>query len=513
MTYKTDKSTIAKNTIYLYVRQIVIVLITLFSIRVVLNNLGVVDYGIYSVVAGVVTLCSFLTTSMASATQRYFSFALGKDDDSTLKQTFCVNLVIYVAIGALALLALESIGLWFVQEHLSLPPEKYATAQALYQYSIVTLIFGIFSAPFLAIIISHERMQYFAAISIMEAILKLVAAISLSVYGGDRLEFYGLLLLAVSIFVFLAYFVVCIKSFKECQFKQWYWNQKLFSDIIAFTGWTLFGQFTTVVRMQGVTILVNQFFSPATAAARAIAISVSSQVSAFSNAFNTGLYPSIIKNHAAGNTKELHDIVFVGSKFTFFLMWVFTLPLIVGMELVLSLWLGDPPQFAVLFTQLAMVEMLIMSISLPLATAARAPGKMRGYELTLGIMQLLIIVIAYFTLKLGYPAYSVFVIAIVMNLLMFLVRLLIVSRLIALSTLNYVRVVLKPVFWAVIFPTSLVIMVGDYCKGSDILQFAYLILVFFAAVTSVIYLGMNTSTRREFFNVINNKLRTKLGAK
>ncbi|MFA0476473.1 MATE family efflux transporter [Vibrio breoganii] len=462
--------------------------------------------------AGVVTLCSFLTTSMASATQRYFSFALGKGDDSTLKQTFCVNLVIYVAIAALALLALESIGLWFVQEHLSLPSEKYAAAQVLYQYSIATLIFGIFSAPFLAIIISHERMQYFAVISIIEAILKLVAAISLSVYGGERLEFYGLVLLAVSVFVFLAYFVVCMGSFKECQFKQWHWNQRLFSDIIAFTGWTLFGQFTTVVRMQGVTILVNQFFSPATAAARAIAISVSSQVSAFSNAFNIGLYPSIIKNYAAGNTKELHDIVFAGSKFTFFLMWVFTLPLIVGMELVLSLWLGDPPQSAVLFTQLAMVEMLIMSISLPLATAARAPGKMRGYELTLGIMQLLIIVIAYFTLKLGYPAYSVFVIAIAMNLLMFLVRLYLVSNLIGLSIIGYAHSVLKPVITVVTIPIVFVVVCENAVDIVGLLQLVYLTVIFLVCVGSVLFLGVDSATRNELANMVSKRIRIKLGS-
>ncbi|ELA7570058.1 oligosaccharide flippase family protein [Vibrio alginolyticus] len=506
MTYKTDKKTIAKNTLYLYVRQILIVLITLYSMRVVLDGLGVVDYGIYSVVAGIVALCSVLATSMASTTQRFFSFALGKSDDFELRKIFSVNLIIYFIIAAIAVLLLETIGLWFVKKHLNIPLEKYSVALTIYQYSITTLIFSILSSPFLAIIIAHEKMHYFALISIFESILKLGVAVAITYYQGDKLEYYGGLLLSVSIVVFLLYLIICSKKFNECQFREWYWDRKLFIDIISFTGWALFGQFTTVLRVQGLTILINQFFNPATAASRAIAISISTQVNAFSNAFNTGLYPSIIKNYASGNSQELYDIVFTGSKLSFFLMWMLTLPLVSGMELVLGLWLHEPPEHAVLFTQLTMIEMLIMSISLPLTAAARAPGKIKTYELILGTIQISIILVCYLFLSLGYPAYSVFIIAIVVNLIMFLVRLKLVSYLISLPILEYTKEVLIPVIKAISLPILFVSL------GLDINAYFYVVCVFIITLFSIVFIGFDLSTRNKMMHLIGNKIKNKLGS-
>ncbi|MFV8439013.1 MATE family efflux transporter, partial [Vibrio owensii] len=252
---------------------------------------------------------------------------------------------------------------------------------------MATLLITIATTPFLSIIISHEDMRYFAVISVAESITKLLAVASLVSLSGDKLELYGVVLFAVSLFTFLAYFVICLMKYEECRRLNFSFDKALLKQMSSFTGWTMFGQFSTAVRVQAVTILVNQYFNPSTVAARAIAITIASKVNIFATNFNTGLYPSIIKNYANGYEEEFRSLVFNGSKLTFFLMWVFAFPLLIEMDTILNIWLPHNPEPAVLFSRLALLESIIFSISLPLATAARAPGKMRNYELILGSMQ------------------------------------------------------------------------------------------------------------------------------
>ena len=439
---------IAKNTLMLYTRQVVILLVSLYTVRVVLNTLGVEDYGIYNVVGGIVMFFSFLSGTMASATQRFFSFALGENNFEKLKKTFTVNWFIYGAIAIIALILLETVGLWFVNEQLSVPSERFEAACWIYHFSVLTFIASIFTSPFMAIIIAHEDMQIYAYVSIIEAIMKLGVVFLLMYLPWDKLELYGMLIFSVAVITSIIYIVICIRKYKECQFRQFYWDKSLLREIIGFTGWTLFGQVTTVARNQAVTILLNQVFSPVVVAARAVATNITGQINIFSNNFNVGLYPPIIKSYAAGDKKEMFSLIFRGSKITFFLMWVFALPLFLEMDTILQIWLKNPPPEAVLFTRLALVEVLINSVSLPITTAARAPGKMKIYELTLGTIQILIFVGSLIVLKMGAAAYSVFIVAIVANLVMFVVRLLIVRSLIGLH--------LRPFFSQVAFPVSVV---------------------------------------------------------
>jgi O-antigen/teichoic acid export membrane protein len=435
---------ILKNTAMLYFRQILMIVVSLYSIRVVLNTLGIEEYGIYSVVAGVVTLGSFITNTMSSATQRFFSYALGKQDNKLLNTTFSVNLITYIGIGLFVLLILETVGLWFVRYKLNLPTDRFDSAVLVYHYSVFAFIFSIITAPFMAIIIAHEDMHYFALISIVEALMKLGVVFLLLYLPWDKLELYGLLLLMVSFTIAMAHLIICNNKYKECQFRKIYWDSSLVSSIFSFTGWTLFGQVSTVARMQAVTILLNQFFNPTVVAARTIAITVATQVNLFANNFNTGLYPSIIKSYASNKNDELYSLLYSGSKLSFFLLWVFALPLYIEMDFVLTLWLGELPQQVVLFVKLALIESLILSVSLPIGTAARAPGRMKEYEVILGSMQLAILPISYLTLYLGYAAYSVFVVAIIMNVVMFFVRLKIVSKLIGLPKSTFLQKVCLP---------------------------------------------------------------------
>lgn len=497
---------ILKNTLALYTRQIVIILITLYSLRVILNELGANDYGVYSVVTGFVTLLAFLPGSMASATQRFFSFAMGKNDDTQLKQMFSVNLIMYIAIAGFAYAVLQTLGLWYVTEHLKIPDDRFEAALTLYHYVSLSFVFSIFTAPFIAILIAHEDMHLYAMVSVIDAVLKLSVAISLVYVNYDLLAYYGKALFVIAALVAITYIAICIRKYAECQLRKLYWSTRLLKEILGFTLWTLLGQISTAFRNQAVTVLVNQSFTPAIVAARAIALNVASQVAVFSNQLNVGLYPPIIKAYASDKKSEMMALVFNGSKLTFFLMWVFALPMLLEMETVLTLWLKTPPPAAILFTQLAIVESLIFALSMPLATAARAPGRMALYEIVLGTIQIAIFFISWWVLSLGYPAESVFYVAIVANVIMFKARLLLVNYLTALPIATYYKKVVIPVLFVILISTTPSVFLYHSLE-QNLITAAFVVL--FSAVVSTVamyFFGLDKHWRKKVWEVLKNKL-------
>lgn len=501
-----SSSRVLKNTLALYTRQIIIIFITLYSLRVVLNELGTDDYGVYSVITGFVTLLAFLPGSMASATQRFFSFAMGENNSEKLKQTFSVNLLMYVAIAVIAYGLLQTVGLWYVTEHLKIPDERFDAAITLYHYTSLMFVFSIFTAPFVAILIAHEDMHLYAMISVVDAVAKLGVALALAHVGSDVLVFYGLALFVLSACVAAFYITVCVKKYAECQLRKLYWSTSLLKEILGFTVWTLLGQISTAFRNQAVTVLVNQMFNPAIVAARAIALNVASQVAVFSNNLNTGLYPPIIKSYAAKQKDEMMSLVFNGSKLTFFLMWVFALPMLLEMEAILTIWLKTPPPAAVLLTQLAIVESLIFALSMPLATAARAPGKMAMYEIILGSIQIAIFFVSWWVLRLGYSAEWVFYVAIAANVLMFKVRLLLVNYLTGLPVLPYYKKVVVPILSVLTLSTLSSVLVLNSLPNN--LFTATFVIVFSMAVSTIAmyYLGLDKHWRQKVVTVLQNKL-------
>ena len=424
---------------------LVIALISFYTVRVVLDVLGVEDYGIYNVVAGIVALSSFIPMALSSATQRYFSFALGENNLVKLEQVFSTNLIIYMGVAAVAVLLLEAVGFYLVSQYLKLPEDKAGSAMLLYHLAVFSFAFSIFSAPFMAIIISHEDMNIYAVITVTESVAKLLAVFFLAQLPFDRLMAYGWLMMLVALVVMLTYMVTAFRKYPECHLRKLTANKALVKEILGFTGWTIFGSFTTIIRTHGVTVLLNQMFNPTVVAARAIAIQVVSFTNIFAQNFNTALYPPIIKSYAEEKKTEMYQLVFDGSKLTFFLMWILLLPIILKIEFLINLWLKNAPAETYLFAQLALLESLIFAISMPLTTAARAPGRMRLYELTLGTIQLLILPASWMVLYLGYPAHSVFVVAIVANLAMFVVRIIIVDYLTGISGVTFYKKVVIPV--------------------------------------------------------------------
>ncbi len=440
-----DHKRIAKNTLFLYFRMILGMGVSLYTVRVVLDVLGVEDFGIYHVVGGLVTLFSFLSAAMSSASQRYFSNALGLNDPALLKSVFSVNILIYGAIALFALSALETGGLWFVYNHLDIPADRFNAAVTVFHLSALTLVANMMTSPFNAMIIAHEDMHLYAYLSVFDAFIRLLAVLALPFLPGDKIIVYAALMLLISVLLTLGYFLISKRRYEECQLREFSFDRKLAREMVGFTGWTLFGSLTTVGRNQAITILLNQFFNPTVVAARVIAVSIASKATLLSQNFNVGLYPPIIKSYASGERREMYELIFNGSKITFFLMWLLALPLFLEMEALLVLWLGEAPPYAVLFARLALVETLLMAISHPLATAARAPGKMALYEGILGAMQLLVFLGAWMVLTFGAPPEGVFIVAIAVNALMFFTRLWLVRRLIAISIVEFLKRVAIPV--------------------------------------------------------------------
>ena len=436
---------IAKNTLLLYVRQLVILVVSLYTVRVALKALGAEDYGLFDLVAGTVTVLSFVSGTLTSATQRFFSFELGQKTQERLKSIFSVNMVLYVVIALLLLLALETIGLWFVHHRLTIPPARFDAVVANFHLAVFSFFFMVLRTPFNAIMIAHEDMHLFAGISIVEALLKLGSVIILQYFvTPDKLILYGGLLCLVSLFTAIAYITLCGIKYAECQYRKFYWDTKIARHLLSFTGWTLFGQISTVFRTQAITIIVNQYFSPVVLASQSIAKNISGAVNSFSTNFNTSLYPPIIKYYASGEHSQMHSLVYSGSKICFFLLWILALPLMLEMQSVLALWLGSIPPLLVLFANLSIIEALLHALSLPLTTAARAPGRMRTYELSLGIVQILIFVATLIAFHFGAAAYSMYVVSIIANALLFVLRLYIVQNLIGLSMSQFLKYVVSP---------------------------------------------------------------------
>ena len=509
--------TLSKNTAALFARQIVILAINLYSLRVLLTALGVNDFALFNVIFNVAMLSSFIPIALGMITQRYFSFAIGAGEQSTLNRVHDATLAICIASTFLIILGLETAGTWFVSHRLVVAPDKLSAAQALFQLAVLSLVFTNISSFYSSIVMAHEDMHVFALFSVMDAIMRLGAVLAIRNVVDDGVIIYGSLLCAVSVTMAVAYWIFCIGRYEECRPRRFRVEVTTLRDILAFSGWTLLGQVTTISRSHAVTILINQAFSPATVAARALANTVSAQVLAFSTNFSAALHPPIIKAHAAGEKAQMFTLIFTGSKITFFLVWAATLPIITSMPGILGYWLGTFPTETIAFTRLALIENAIVAISIPLMTAVRATGQMRLYELSLGGMQILVLLLSWLLIHAGYPPYSVYVVAIAVNTLMFTVRLAIAGYLTELPVGEYLKRVLVPVLLVATVSSGLSMIIVRLVPSAIDLTPTPLALGAIAAICcaspcATYALGLSGTERQALHAIIRDRL-VKLGAR
>jgi O-antigen/teichoic acid export membrane protein len=490
----TNTARIAKNTLMLYFRQILIMLVSLYTVRVVLNTLGAEDYGIYNVVAGVVAMLGFLSNSLGMASQRYFSFEIGRGDAEQLRKIFSLNFTIYLMIIAVVLLLAETGGLWFINNKLVLPPGRKIAAIWVYQFSVVSFIFSILVSPYMASVIAHEDMNIYAYISTLEAILRLGMVFLLENILFDKLKLYGILICAIHSINAAVYSCFCRRKYHECKFKL-YWNRDLFKEIGSYMGLNLLGQLSGIIRNQGITILLNQFFGALAAASRSIALSINSYTVAFSYNFNMALQPQIIKKYAAGEESDMLEFIFFGAKGTYFLMYLVVLPLILEMNQILGLLLGGLPQYTVLFSRLILIELLIETITYPVTTVVQATGKIKLFQFVVSGLLIVNLPVSLMLLTLGAPAYSVMIAAICFSCITVMVRLAVLKRLIAFSIFVFLKRVVLPI--SIVSIVSAVFPVFIYCVMKQDL-FRLFILVFvsvFINIGCVYLLGLNNIER------------------
>lgn len=441
---QSNNARIAKNTFMLYIRMFFMMAISLYTSRVVLNTLGVEDFGIYNVVGGIVAMFGFINSSMTSATQRYITYALGKNDTNKLKIVFATALQIHLLISVMIIVMGEVVGLLFLYNKLQIPPERMNAAFWVLQCSIVAAVIMIVSVPYNALIIAHERMSAFAYISIVEAVLKLAIVYVLLIFSMDKLILYAFLLLTVQLLVRLCYTRYCHRHFIESKYSKG-WNGKLFKEMTTFAGWSFFGNFAFVLYTQGLNMLLNIFFGPVVNAARGIAVQVQGAVQSFAGNFQMAINPQITKNYASGNLSQMHNLMFRSARFSFYLLMYMTLPIMLEAHFVLVLWLKIVPDYTVVFVQLMLLITLLNPLASPCTIASQATGQVKRFQLIVGGILLLILPFSYLALKLGAPAYAVFIVHFIIEVVAVFARMLVLRNMINLPIVGYFREIYFPI--------------------------------------------------------------------
>lgn len=428
----------AKNAGMLYVRMLLTMGVTLYTSRVVLQALGVDDFGIYHVVAGFVTMLGFLNSAMSSATQRFLAFELGKSGEKDMPGIFSMSMNIHMLIALLVLILGETVGLWFVRTQMTIPADRMFAAEWVFHFALLSFMLTIISVPYNALIIANERMSVFAWVSIIDVTLKLLIVFMLGWFGVDKLILYGLLTLLVVFAIFLTYRAYCHSKFQDSRFRI-YWDQKLFKVMLSYTGWNLWGNVAAVMSGQGVNVLLNIFFGPTVNAARAIAMQVSGALNNFVQNIQVAVNPQIIKSYAEQNMDYMHKLVCYGAKYNFFVLFFLSMPVFINTEIILKTWLGTVPDYTAIFLQLTIVNILIDSISAPLMTSAQATGRIRLYQSVVGGILLLNVPFSYILLELGNDPHIVIFAGIVSSVLAFIARLIILKKLTSLSVKLFVQ--------------------------------------------------------------------------
>lgn len=497
---------IAKNTLMLYIRMFLMMAITLYTSRVILESLGVEDFGIYNVVGGVVVSFSVLTNALSGATTRFITFGLGKGDYEKLKDIFSTSVNIQIYLSIIIIVLAQTVGLWFLNTQMNIPSDRVEAANYIYEYSIITFIVRLILVPFNALIIAHEKMSFYAYISIIEAIMQLGIVYLLVFTPNDKLEAYGFLTMLVAVLVFIMYFIYCRVKFYECRYS-FRFNKSTFKDMAGFAGWNFIGSASGILRNNGVDILVNIFFGVTFNAARGIAMQVNNAITKFTQGFMTAIRPQITISYAQNDIKRFHFLINQGTRISYYLMLLIALPVILEMKTILGIWLKDVPENAVLFTQLIIIDATVIGISQTIMTGVQATGNVKKYQIIVGLLNLLNLPVCLVAFYLGGAAYLTYIIGICIELCCLFARLLLCKRLIGLNIELFLKSVIYNIFQvtfvSIIFPVLLVnVLEPSY--------FRLIITVFLTALCSmlVIYiLGLNDVERVFIKNKILNKLK------
>lgn len=492
---------IAKNTAMLYLRMLLLMLVSLYTSRININALGVTDFGIYGVVGGIVSMFYIVSSALVGSINRYLAFEIGTGNQARLNQVFCTAKAIQWIIVGIVMLLAETIGLWFLNNKMVIPPERLAAANWVYQFSIISFCMDLLVIPYTSCIIAHEKMSAFAYISILSAIGKLIVAWTIKIAPVDRLMWFGGLILVNSIIIRIVYVLYCKHHFNECNCR-FQFDRSLWKEMFGFAGWNFIGTVAAILRDQGGNILINLFAGPAANAARSIANQVNGAVSGFADNFQTALKPQITKSYAAGNYDYMFTLIFQGARFSYYILLILAMPILCCTPYILNLWLGMIPENSVVFVQLILIFSLSESLAGPLITAMLATGNIRTFQIIVGGLNLLNFPISYIALKFGAPSESVIIVAIIISICCEIARVLLLKNMINLP----VRAFMMHVYFNVIAVSIVASLLPAYLNLKLSENFGSFVVICVVALIStccsILFVGCNRKERKYLYSKI-----------
>lgn len=500
---------IVKNTLMLYIRMLLLLAISLYTSRVILDVLGTNDFGVYNAVGGFVLLFSVLSQSLSSAASRFLTYEMGAGHRVRLSRVFSTTLVIHIALALLITVLAELVGVWFVNAKMVIPADRLPAANWVFQFSILSFCVSLITVPHNAAIIAHEKMSAFAYISIFEGIGKLLICFLLSHSPIDRLILYAALMFAVQFISRSMYYIYARRHFEECRFRLVF-DRKLLKEIFSFASWNIIGSTSAILRNQGGNVLINLFAGPAANAARALANQVLQAVNGFVESFMTALKPQIVKSYARSDRTYMMTLITQGSRLSYYMLLILCLPILLNTDYILHLWLKSVPAHTVIFVQLTLIFTMIESLSTPLITAKQATGDIRNYQLAVGGLQLLNVPVSYVFLKLGGAPETILWVAIFFAICCLFVRLYMLRSDIQLDVKAFmtkvvgnaivVSVVATIIPWLIIWQTS----------ASFTTFVATTSVCLLTSMLSVLYVGCSKQERQLVYNKLTQLIHKRL---
>lgn len=502
---RKNNKRIAKNTMYLYFRMVVIMIVQLYTSRVVLANLGVANYGIYNVVGSFIVAFTFIREPLSIATQRFLNYEMGrKDKKGNPNLVFNLSLYTYVVLAFIIFVVLEIAGEWFINNKMNIPEGRLVATRFTFQMSVVSLMIGLVRSPFGALIISHERMSYHAYLSIIEVFLKLGNAFSLVYFTCDKLELYAVNQVIISLLIFVFAFSYCKQNFRDIHITK-VWDKKMFSSILGFSGWSLFGALARMTANQGLSILLNLFFGVVINAAMGVAQQVNAAVNHFVHNFQVAFRPQLVKYYAGEDYDSLRSLISNTSKYSFLLLFAISCPLMFNIDTIMHIWLKNPPEFAGEFCVFMLIYALLESLSAPMWMAIQATGHIKAYQIVISCAMFLNIILSYVFLGMGYSAHIVLIIKCCVDVIYLFIRLLFIKKMINYRFCDFTNNIFLPIvaittlIVVIMLAVSIVLPVG--IKGLFLSC-----LVFYCSYTFLVYfIGLGKGERKMLVVFVKNK--------
>lgn len=492
---------------------IIVLCITLYTTRVVLKMLGVVDYGVYNVVCGFVSMFAFLRTSMSNGIQRFYNYELGRNGEEGANKVYCTSFVIQLILALIIVIFTESLGIWYLHNKMVIPEGRMVAAEWIFQFSILSFLFIVIQAPYTAAVMAHERMDFYAIINVFDAFLKLGIVFILPYLNADQLIIYGFLMACISVINFLLYYIYCRRNFKEIRLHRFF-NKQQFYAMLSFSGWNLFGSFSGIMKSQGINLILNFFFGPVVNAARGVATQVNGGLESFISNITTPVRPQVIKSYAQGNITRTINLSYSISKLSCYFYYMIALPVILEINYILHLWLGkNVPEHTASFIIIVIMIALIGYLNSAVSGIVHASGRMMVYQLSTGIIGITSVPVAYYVLKMGAEPEWALIVLLISKAIAQYASLIILKRIIKISLISYTKEVLFPLV-VVIISTFIFPTIVHFSLDEGFMRlFAVVMVDIIVICLSSYFWGLNDSEKalfKEMITNIHNKFKIKL---